>query len=176
MNRIATLGLMVAAVGLCAVGDRGASAANAGPRAVASHCKAGEAVVYSCTIKGKIASVCATDASVSYRYGKPGAPELNIVSNGHDGKAHQGGVVGGGGGSQPYVRFSNGAYQYIVFSGEAGSLTDKPGRQWSGVAVLKDKKPVSNLACPNVGGAAALMSSKVEFVDEETDSDYEAWW
>ena len=101
--------------------------ADAGPR-----CASGERAVYSCSFKHKAVSVCATDRAVTYRYGAPGRTDLKITSNGADGHAHLGTARGPGrGGAQTSLRFSNGGYEYIVYSAVGGTDTAAPGRAWS---------------------------------------------
>src|SRR5580704_15683397 len=84
-----------------------AFAAAAGARAPASHCRAGEPVIFTCAVGAKIASVCSSGGKIVYRYGRPGAPEIEIASDGKDGKAFHSSGVGGGGGSFDNVRFAN---------------------------------------------------------------------
>lgn len=114
--------------------------------AVPTHCRADEQVVYSCSIRGKVVSVCARPGSVSYRFGPPRAPEIEIASNGRDGRLHWSSGVGGGGGQFNNLRFSRGRYEYVVFSGSPGSLHDAT-EPWSGVQVLQGQADVARLEC-----------------------------
>ena len=116
-----------------------------------SHCAEGEAVAFSCTISGKTASVCVGAATVNYRYGPLGAPELQIASTGADGLAHGSSVIGQGvGGVQRKVRFSNGGHEYIVYVMRTGELSDVPGRFSAGVTVAQGETIVASLRCPDV--------------------------
>jgi len=111
-------------------------------------CKPAETPVFSCDLGRKRVSVCASNRLLTYRYGMPGkAPEMQISSDGKDGRVHSDVVVGGGGGQQTSLRFSNGNTHYVIFSGYAGSLTDSPGKQWSGLDVLKGTASTSNRQC-----------------------------
>lgn len=135
----ATAILMVAAA-------TSASARAPASPAVPTHCRADEQVVYTCPLRGKIVSVCAGRGSVSYRFGPPRAPEIEIVSNGRDGLLHWSSGVGGGGGQFNNLRFSRGRYEYVVFSGSPGSLHDAT-QPWSGVQVLDGRTDVARLEC-----------------------------
>lgn len=137
-----------------------------------TYCKSAEAPIFSCDIGKKRVSVCAGDRQLTYRYGTAGkaVPEMQISSNGKDGRVHSDSVVGGGGGQQTSLRFSNGNTHYIVFSGYAGSLTDSPGRQWSGLDVLNGTTSVRNRQCGGSGKIVPLASSSIPAfvpVDEE---------
>lgn len=114
--------------------------------AVPTHCRADEQVVYNCPIRGKVVSVCARPGSVSYRFGPPRAPEIEIASNGRDGLLHWSSGVGGGGGQFNNLRFSRERYEYVVFSGSPGSLHDAT-QPWSGVQVLDGRTDVARLEC-----------------------------
>ncbi|WP_447762371.1 hypothetical protein [Sphingopyxis panaciterrae] len=136
-----------------------------------SFCKPPESPIFSCDLGKKRVSVCAGNRLVTYRYGTIGkaAPEMQISSNGKDGRVHSDFVVGGGGGQQASLRFSNGDTHYIVFSGYTGSLTDSPGKQWSGLDVLNGTTSVRNRQC-GAGKLLPLASSSIPAfvpVDEE---------
>ncbi len=123
-----------------------ATPASARAPAIATHCRADETVVYSCPMRGKVASVCARPGSVTYRFGPVRAAEIEIASNGRDGRLHWSSGVGGGGGQFANLRFSRGRFEYVVFSGYPGSLHDA-AEPWSGVQVLRGKADVARLEC-----------------------------
>lgn len=143
-----------------------------------SFCKPPESPIFSCDLGKKRVSVCAADRFLTYRYGTVGkaAPEMQISSNGKDGRVHSDFITGGGGGQQTSLRFSNGNTHYIVFSGYAGSLTSSPGKQWSGLDVLNGATSLRNRPC----GARKLVpltsSSIPAFVPaDEEDGPFSGW-
>jgi len=98
-------------------------------------------------------------------------------------RAHTGGVVGGGGGRQEHIRFSNNGYQYIVHSMEAGSLTDIPGKRISGVTVVHGQTGASPIVrtmnCPQAGPAQSMEqfdSLPAGTFTPEEDETWAAWW
>lgn len=139
-----------------------------------------EEILYSCQIDGRILSVCASSidpADISYTYGRSLRDvELSLRAEGDNGRVHQGGVVGQGGGQLTHVRFTNGDTQYIVYSGYTGRLADVD-RRWSGVAIRRNGRDVANKECPYTGPYTQMSASKIpDFVPQETDDDYNAWY
>lgn len=116
-----------------------------------SHCGEGERVVYTCTAKGKVFSVCVSAALVTYRFGPIGHPEITLASDGYDGLYHYARIVGGVGGSQQSIGFIHSNYEYVVYSAEYGQETLRPGNLVSGVVVMKDGIEVSRILCPEKG-------------------------
>lgn len=111
-------------------------------------CAKDEQVAFSCHVKGKIVSLCAsadlsaTAGTVQYRYGKKNALELIYPSTPEDPrKVFRWGVTAYSGGGADYFRFANGGFGYTVYSGF--------GRGWQkeGVTVEKDGKRVASLVC-----------------------------
>lgn len=150
-----------------------AMAADPGPR-----CGAGERPVYACPFGKSAVSVCATDRTVTYRHAANGKTDLTITSTGKDGRAHLGTLRGPGrGGTQTSLRFSNGGYEYIVYSAIGGTGTAVPGRHWSGLVVMKGVQEVSSMECPARGEAQRFsLESAPSFLPREDVPDYEAWF
>ncbi|USQ96996.1 hypothetical protein [Caulobacter sp. RL271] len=144
----------------------------------APRCAAGERRVYSCAFKQKTVSVCATDRTVTYRYGAANKTDLTIVSDGADGKAHATSIRGPGrGGFQTSLRFSNQGYEYIVYSAIGGADTEVAGRRWSGLVVMKGGDQVSNQECPTAGpGQRFTLDTAPSFIPDETNPEFEAWY
>jgi len=144
-----------------------------------SFCKPPEAPIFSCDLGKKRVSACASDRTLTYRYGTIGnaVPEMQVSSDGKDGRVHSDTVVGGGGGQQTSLRFSNGNTHYVVFSGYAGSLTDSPGKQWSGLDVLDGSTSVRNRQCGSTGQLVPLASSNIPaFVPaDEENGPFSGW-
>lgn len=142
-------------------------------------CRAGERPIYACDFGDRRLAVCATDDRIAYRYGDAHKTDLEIVSREGAVRAYQGGVVGGGGGQQTHLRFTNNGWDYIVHSAAAGSLTETPGLRWSGVVVMRNGQVRQERACPQTGDAQVISSAALEqspAVTAETDPDFEAWY
>jgi len=131
-GRAATIVFATLAAGVpLSTGDAAPSPWRAG-----SLCKAREAVVYSCRIGRKLASVCAGSGEAHYRFGPAARPEVDIASAPDWDNVRIGLVTGQGGGSQHHIRFTLGDSHYVVFHGIDGQLADRPGRTYSGVSVV----------------------------------------
>ncbi|WP_421933296.1 hypothetical protein [Phenylobacterium sp.] len=139
--------------------------------AQAADCRKGEQLIFSCAFKGKVASVCATPGQATYRYGRPGSPEIEIASGG--GHAFQSVVIGGGGGSQTSLRFTNKGFNYIVSSGEQGSLHDAPGKTWSVLTILQDDKVVASRTCKLTSPWDRIQESGLP---DDPDERFVAWY
>ncbi|RZJ45833.1 MAG: hypothetical protein EON87_06500 [Brevundimonas sp.] len=156
---------------------------NSGAGAEAPACRRNERVIYACNFGARRVAVCATDNRLSYRFGDARRTDLEIDSRSGHVRAHTGGVVGGGGGSQEHIRFSNNGYQYIVHSMVAGALTDAPGQRISGVTVVRGETGASpivrTLNCPSVGPAQSMdqfNALPAGTFTPETDETWIAWW
>ena len=139
-----------------------------------------EDILYSCQIDGRTLSVCASNnqpADISYNFGRSARDiELNINTAQDNGRVHQGGVVGQGGGQLTHLRFTNGDTQYIVYSGYTGRLANRD-RKWSGVAVQRDGRDIANMRCPYTGPYTEISQSHIpDFVPSEPDDTYDAWY
>lgn len=155
---------------------------DSGGAAEAPACRRGETRIYACDFGDRRVAVCAAENRLSYRFGDARRTDLEIDSRPGHVRAYTGGVIGGGGGHQDHIRFSNNGYQYIVHSMEAGRLTDVPGRRFSGVTVLKGEGAgapvVRSLDCPRNDEAQILPGE--DRLPEGTfapDTEaYEAWY
>jgi hypothetical protein len=165
--QVFTLTIVVATSSAGAVSSGGQASAR-------TQCRAGEAVAYSCQFGKKVASVCATGASVAYRYGPVGSPEIEIVSSGRDGLARRSFVVGQGHGREDHVRFSKGDYSYVVHSGVAGELSDIAGHTWSGVVVMQGEAEFARLDCRQ--NSARQRLKDLPFVDYDADDRFNMWF
>ena len=138
----------VLVAGLTALTGAGAAAA-AGKQSESSaltHCHADERPIYSCRFGARIGSLCLGENTLSYRYGPLRRPEIDLRSgpdwsNVRFGQRHSQAF------SQIHVRLARGPYSYVVHFGEAGRLSEVPGKRISGIAVLKDKQTIADLAC-----------------------------
>jgi hypothetical protein len=156
----------------------------AAPAPPPSQCRAGEQTLYSCRFGKSLGSVCAGAGKVSYRFGPPGRPQIDIASDPDWSNVRQGGVVGGGGGSQPYLRFTRGDHHYLVFWGVAGRYTEIPGKRWSGIHVAQADKELATLRCKSDAWPAenweqllrTSLPRHLREVPDETDPQFEAWY
>jgi hypothetical protein len=117
-------------------------------------CKADEVVVFSCPTGKHIASVCASKAEASngsymqYRFGDTSKVELSFPAEGaKPADVFAAGTLMFSGGGGTWLRFSNGAFRYNVFSafGKWGRKGDIANAE--GVFVEKDGKNVGNFPC-----------------------------
>lgn len=107
-----------------------------------------ETVSFSCNIKSKSVSVCTTKQNtLVYRYGKPDKIELELHA------PVQFSSTGYSGGGEGRLRFSNGRYDYIVYSGISNGdwIDEEKGTrekiEFAGIYVLKAKTLLANLKC-----------------------------
>jgi hypothetical protein len=154
-----------------------------GDGAEAPACRRSERVIYACNFGDRRVAVCATDNRLSYRFGDARRTDLEIDSRPGHVRAHTGGVVGGGGGRQEHIRFSNNGYQYIVHSMVAGNLTDVPGKRISGVTVVHGETGASpilrTLNCSQTGAHQSMdgfNALPAGTFTPETDETWQAWW
>lgn len=131
-------------------------------RAAGNLCAGGETVVYSCRFGTKLGSVCAGQGRVHYRFGAKGRPEMALSSQPDFGNVHVGMVTGQQGGRQRHVRFTSGVTHYVVFEGVDGQLADRPGRTYSGIAVLSADREQATLSCR--GGATITPGFTVSVI------------
>ena len=158
--------------------DRSEAPAPRPVEASATHCRPGERALYNCPFEdGRVASFCAGE-TYAYRYGPLGRPELEITRAPGQAGIWQGGVVGQGGGQQTHVRFQNEGYDYVVFSGYDGRLADNPGREYSGVVVMRNGEEVRRLDCPVTSHQTETPSSMIpnDIPAEEPGNDYDVWF
>jgi hypothetical protein len=156
----------------------------AAPSAPASQCRAGEKPIYSCRFGKSLGSVCAGPGLVSYRFGPPGRPTIDIASDRDWSNVRRGGVTGGGGGSQQHLRFTRAGHHYIVFWGAAGEYTRIPGKHWSGIHVRRGDRELATLACRDGAWPAEdweqllrdSLPRHLRTVPEDTDPQFEAWF
>ena len=153
---VAALGLAVLFGTANAVPNRALSAA---PKNVPNLCQVGERVVYSCRFGGKLGSVCLGRKSIHYRFGRGNRPELDLANTGDWGNVHVGGNRSQGGLNQDHIRFTNRDTHYVVHSGETGSLNERPGRRFSGIAVLRGSSGQSTVADLKCKAGAAFDSA-----------------
>lgn len=132
--------------------------ANWGPHG--SLCARGEEVIFSCGVGRKMVSVCggrATAPHAQYRFGVPGEIELAFPGPGQSGLSYAREMYSGGGALQ--IRFSNGGYDYAVYSRTVRTGFGRDGRHnprfSDGVMVRRDGRLIANRSCTTAAGGAA---------------------
>jgi hypothetical protein len=70
---------------------------------------------------------------------------------GKPGDSFKGGWMSYSGGGGAFVRFSNGLFEYTVFSATGKWGANGESRDVAGVAIRKDGKELSNFVCRNLG-------------------------
>jgi hypothetical protein len=125
--------------------------------AAPTFCKPAELTVFSCRTGAKMVSVCAAkNASkrkgfLQYRFGKPSAkapielllPEAEMLAA----DAATGESVPFAGGGGVWLRFSKGAYAYVVYSGIGKWGANGATAEKHGLIVEHNGKTISNLPC-----------------------------
>lgn len=113
-----------------------------------SHCLAEEEAVYSCRLQdGRVLSVCMGER-IAYRFGRPGAPELDLVrALGSDTVSYEV-ERRRGEGRQTRVRFQNGTYDYVVYSQQSGGRGEARLPGASGVEVRRGGREIARFECP----------------------------
>jgi len=117
--------------------------------ASASHCRNAEETLYNCPFQdGRVLSVC-MDEQIAYRFGRPGAPELNLERAFSSDSVSYGVDRRRGEGVQTRVRFQNGNYDYVVYSSQTGGRGDARHPGESGVVVQRSGREVARFECPS---------------------------
>ncbi len=125
-------------------------------------CSRDEVVVFSCRTGAKEVSVCAsrgasrTSGYLQYRFGRPGSPEMILPSSrAIPPRAATGAVESYSGGGAAWLRFKQGGYGYVVYTG-IGRWGDKgETRDISGVVVEQPRTSNRNMRC--VGKVTSLL-------------------
>ncbi len=115
-----------------------------------SLCARGEVVIFHCGMGRKMVSVCGrhgTPPRAQYRFGAPGDIELAAPGPGQSGLTYAREMYSGGGALQ--IRFSNGGYDYAVYSRtvRTGFRGRNNPRFTDGVMVRRGGRLVSNRSC-----------------------------
>jgi hypothetical protein len=125
-------------------------------------CNRDEVVVFSCRTGAKEVSACASEDAtrtggyLQYRFGKPGLPEMALPSAGIiPVRAATGASESYSGGGAAWLRFRQGGYGYVVYTG-IGRWGDKgKTRDIAGVVVEQPKAANRNMRC--VGKVISLL-------------------
>ena len=152
--------------------------AHAERKAEPSLCKEGEAVIFNCLHKQKIASLCASpgfskeSGQVKYRFGTVSKIEFDYP---HDNNSSRElfwfSSAGFSGGSESHIRFVNGRFTYLLydkmirtsFPGDPGNPygTNKPEMS-GGVIVLKNGSKATRLLCRNNVSISSVAYQSLE--------------
>lgn len=144
-----------------------------------SLCLASEKIAFTCSIKGKILSVCTSaqltgsSGTVQYRFGTPAKLELEYPAAPRSPKGvFWSSVAMYSGGGEFRIRFKNGAAEYLIFDSSIRTGFGPEGNQTefsSGVITKLRGKVTSTRSC----GKPAFVDSDVlgNFPQEEFDYD-----
>ena len=129
----------------------GSAAARVTP-APANLCVAGERVAFTCRAGAKVISFCASGDVLHYRFGKPGKAELSYPAGAAPARsAFRFSSAAYSGGGEARVHFTNGAYDYLVYTAMiAGSWNPDGTRDHEmldGVLVRKGGRKIANIRC-----------------------------
>ncbi len=138
---IAGLGLLLA----------GSATARVTP-APANLCTAGERVAFTCRAGAKVISFCASGDVLHYRFGKPGKAELSYpAGNAPARSVFRFSSAAYSGGGEARVRFTNGGYEYLVYTaliaGDWNADGTRDHEELDGVLVRKGGRKVANIRC-----------------------------
>ncbi len=145
--------------------------------AASSHCTTDETIVFSCRVGKNTVSVCAsadgspTGGTLQYRFGPTGSAKLDMSipePAAHPNTAITAGSLMYSGGGGAYMRFTQGTYAYVVYTGT--------GRGWEKEGVAVEKNGTLSTSYPCKDSAVSLMGSaffeKIALpVDETNDFD-----
>lgn len=147
-----------------------------------SQCRTGENVVYSCRFGAAVGSLCGSKGKLSYRFGPPGRPAIDIASDARWSNVRTATITGSGG-FQHHIRFTRDGFDYIVFYAIAGQYAEVPNKSWSGIHVGRGDRDVRDLACrgrptmppPGLGDLDRFLPAGVPSI-EEPDDRYNMWY
>lgn len=133
-----------------------------------TQCIASEEIAYSCRFGENVVSICSTPTTITYRYGPLNRPEIQIASNGVDGRAFQ--QVGGPKGVRlSKLRFSNAGYDYVVTG-----LEKDVRISW--LAVYRGAgRPLGERECPQGGELQSLNIPGRPSIADEADPFFRGW-
>jgi hypothetical protein len=127
-----------------------------------SLCAAGEAVLFSCPIRGRLVSVCGqSPGRAIYRFGRPGQVELQSRDLRHASR-----MFSGGGESQ--IHFERNGYRYILFDRTVRTGFGVQGRnepQMSSGLLVEHAGARSSTRCATSGGTI-VSSALADYMPE----------
>jgi hypothetical protein len=141
-------------------------------------CLSDEKVAFTCNIKVRIASLCASTivdpdkGNIQYRFGTRSNIEFQFpsVPSGQGREFHLSLATYGGGG-ETHIRFRNGSFEYIIYEkttkGEKDQEGIRPTLFNSGVVVRKGGKQIANYRC-NAAENAGISSFVYNFFPLES--------
>jgi hypothetical protein len=116
-------------------------------------CAANEQVIFSCPTGAHTVSICASknpskDATIQYRFGKPGSLELVYPDDGAKAAdAFTAGTMTFSGGGGAWLRFSKGPFRYTIFTAIGKWGRGEAPADAEGVAIEQDGKAFANFPC-----------------------------
>lgn len=115
-------------------------------------CAAGERVAFTCRAGAKVISFCASGQALHYRFGKPGRAELSYPAGNTPARSvFRFSSAAYSGGGEARVRFTNGAYEYLVYTALIAGSWNADGtrdhEELDGVLVRKGGRKIANIRC-----------------------------
>lgn len=103
--------------------------------------------IFSCQVKSKTVEVCLGAGTVTYTYGRPGKPELDLSATVQ--QAEYTPWAGVGRSIYEEVTFRNGPYAYLVWAALDRHVLDEknPEKISGGVLVFKNEAEIASLSC-----------------------------
>lgn len=138
-----------------------------------TQCRRGETVVYACDFGRKRVSICQQGRTMIYRYGPPGAPEIELGRDAPPTSI----VLGNQEASEVRLRFANGEYSYFVYVRYANiDMGRSPEGRSTGILVWRGDEPVMERRCPQSGPLqSSSLTNTPPTVEPNTDARFDAW-
>lgn len=112
---------------------------------------AGPETVFACSLGAREVEVVREGARLTYRFGRPGRPELVLTGDAASGNLSYHRTLYARGEDQT-LRFVNGAFSYVIFNGwSAPNLQLEGARDYSGLLVLRGGRVIRRMNCREGG-------------------------
>lgn len=107
--------------------------------------------IFQCSLGTRQVEVVRAGPTLTYRFGRPGRPELEITGTAAGGNVHYHRTLYPHGEDQT-LRFTRGAYSYVVFNAfQTPDYRQEGARDDSGVLVLRNGRRIRRMNCRSGG-------------------------
>jgi hypothetical protein len=120
---------------------------------VAAPAQAAEAQerIFQCSFGARQAEVVRDGAALTYRFGRPGRPEIVLSGNAASGNVHYHRTLYAHGEDQS-LRFQGGAYSYLIFNAfQTPDYRQEGAIDQSGLLVLRNGRRIARMNCRSGG-------------------------
>jgi len=131
---------------------------------LAAHAKETPVKAFSCAIGAKRVSVTTEDGRLVYRYGTAAKDEMSVVGDPASGNIFQ--MSQRFAGMEYQLRFTNGAFSYIVYESEGNGRVGASAT--SGLVVMRGAKRISDKSCARF--SELTMPPATLAIPEDTDA------